>query len=403
MKGTSTQKIKAFEQGTSDGKAKILVMNYEGLLSEKLYNMILDWDVEVLVLDEAHYVKAHNSKRSKKVAVIADRARHKFLLTGTPILNNVSDLYMQFRIMDGGDTFGRSFHTFQGKYMMDLNESWKGKQNYFPKFVARPSTFGELQKKMEASSMRVLKKDCLDLPPLIKQKVTIPLSPEQRKAYKEMERDLITFIDSKKNEPKAVVAQLAITKALRLQQIVTGYIPDEDGHIHEFKNNPRLEQLKELLEKLTPDHKVIVWCSFRYNYKQIGRVCQSLGIEHGFITGEQSIDEKNADIERFRNDQECRVIIANRRAGGIGINLVEADYSIIYSRNFSLNDELQSEARNHRGGSQVHEKIVKIDLVGEETIDEQILTALQCKQDLSKTIIDVIKGGTDGRTSSNRK
>jgi len=392
MKGTSAQKIKTFEKDTASGKAKILVTNYESLLSDKLYHLLLSWNIEILCLDEAHYVKNHKSKRSKKVSVIADRSIHKYILTGTPILNNVSDLYMQFRILDGGKTFGKSFYTFQGKYMMDMNEGWKGKQNYFPKFVANPSTFEELQTKMESSSVRVLKKDCLDLPPLIKQKIIVPLSPEQKKSYKEMERDLVTFIESKSDEPRAVVAQLAIVKALRLQQIVTGFVPDEDGKVHEFSKNPRLEIVSELLQQLVGDHKVILWCSFRHNYKQLSRLCKSLGIEYGMITGEQSIDQKNDDIKRFRHSDSCRVVIANRRAGGIGINLIEADYSIVYSRNFSLNDELQSEARNHRGGSEVHEKIVKIDLVGENTIDEKVLTALQCKQDLSKSIIDVIKG-----------
>jgi len=145
------------------------------------------------------------------------------------------------------------------------------------------------------------------------------------------------------------------------------------------------------LEKLVPDHKVILWCSFIHNYKQLARLCKELDIEYGMITGGQSIDEKNEDIKRFRADPNCRVIIANRRAGGIGINLVEASYSIVFSRNFNLGDELQSEARNHRGGSEVHEKIVKIDLVGENTIDEHVLQALQCKQDLSKTIIDYLE------------
>ena len=93
-------------------------------------------------------------------------------------------------------------------------------------------------------------------------------------------------------------------------------------------------------------------------------------------------------MSEFKNNSKVRVVIANRRAGGIGINLVEASYSINYSRNFSLGEELQSESRNHRGGSQIHEKITKIDIVAKDTIDELLLEALQNKHDLNKRIIN---------------
>lgn len=101
-------------------------------------------------------------------------------------------------------------------------------------------------------------------------------------------------------------------------------------------------------------------------------------------------------MDSFNNDDKCRVIIANRRAGGIGVNLVAASYSIVYSRNFSLGDELQSEARNHRGGSQIHERITKIDLFAKETIDEHILDALNAKEDISKKVIDFVQESVDG-------
>lgn len=373
------------------GRNRIIITNYEAVINKDFLQTLLDYGIEFLVCDESHMVKTYNSQRSKAVAQIADRARFRYLLTGTPILNNVSDIFMQYRILDGGKTFGDNFFVFRSKYMMDINEGWKHKQNYYPKYVSRPDKFDELNTKIYAKGVRVLKKDCLDLPPLITQTLRVPLSAEQARIYKELKRDFVAFINTQSGKPAAVVANLAITKALRLQQLVTGFVADEDGTIHEIKDNPRLDQVQELLSSLCPSNKVIVWCAFKHNYKQIARVCEELGLNYTFLTGEQSTDEKDKAIKYFTKDPDCHVIIANRRAGGIGVNLVEAAYSIVYSRNFSLADELQSEARNYRGGSQMHEQIVKINLCAEDTIDEQVMEALAIKQDISGAIVDMIR------------
>ena len=101
--------------------------------------------------------------------------------------------------------------------------------------------------------------------------------------------------------------------------------------------------------------------------------------------------EKNEHVNQFQLDDQVKVLIGNRAAAGIGINLTAASYSIVYSRNFSLGEELQSEARNYRAGSEVHEKITKIDLVAKDTIDEHVLKELYNKQDLSDKILDLIK------------
>ncbi len=123
----------------------------------------------------------------------------------------------------------------------------------------------------------------------------------------------------------------------------------------------------------------------------LSRVCAKLGIQHVFITGEQNTNEKRESELSFQKDAKTMVVIANRGAGGVGINLTAASHSIVYSRNFSLAEDLQSEARNHRGGSEVHSKIVKIDLAIKDSIDEQVLTALLGKHQVSRDILDMVK------------
>lgn len=390
-KGGSAGKLRQFEKAISLSHRKIVIVNYEAMLSDKLFEAFKKWRPRILVCDEAHYCKNHKAKRSKKVATLADKATHKYLLTGTPILNNVSDLFMQYRILDGGETFGKTFTVFLKKYMEDRNAVWKARsQNYFPDWQPRPEKYPELQSKIYKKALRVEKKDCLDLPPLVKKVVRVDLSKDQKKYYDEMFRDFVTYV-KENNKSGVVVAQLAVTKALRLQQIVSGFVQPDDGDVIEIKKNPRLDAVKELLQSLHENHKVILWCSFRHNYKQLSRLCDDMGIEHTMLTGEQNLEAKREAMDRFNNDKDVRVIVANRRAGGIGVNLIAADYSIVYSRNFSLEEELQSEARNYRGGSQIHKRIVKIDLCANNTIDERVVEALSNKKNISETIINLAK------------
>lgn len=368
----------------------IVVVNYEALQNDEFYNLLLSWRPEIVVADEIHLLKNHKSKRAKKAVSIADKAKYRYGLTGTPILNSITDVFFQYRFLDGGKTFGKSFWVFQDKYMYDENAAWKSRPGYFPKMSPRPEKFDELQEKMYKIASRVRKEECLDLPPLVRMTKPVDLSKEQARMYKQMQQEFITFVKDQQDacKSKAVVANLALTKALRLQQIVSGFVMTEEGKEIEIEDNPRLKLTEEIVQSLIPEHKVIIWCSFKNNYAQLGRMLKRLKIGHVFITGEMSLAQKQEAMNDFRTDKGVRVVVANRRAGGIGINLVEASYSIIFSRNFSLGEEKQSEARNHRGGSQVHKRITKIDLVARGTIDELVADALNNKQKLSTRIID---------------
>lgn len=364
--------------------AKIIVTNYESCQMDDLYSLLTKWKPEVLICDESQRVKNPESKRAKLVAALADNTKHNYILTGTPILNSPMDVYMQFRVLDRGATFGRNFFAFRAAYFEDKNAYMK-KSNYFPKWEARYDAYEALQDKIKAKALRVLKKDCLDLPPLVRQVIHVPLSKEQAKMYKEMYNDYITFINNKRDEPRAVVANLAVVKATKLQQIVSGFVKDENGEHHRIADCPRLKVLAELLEDIATHSKVIVWSHYKENQRMVTEVCEKLGLKYAEIHGD--IKDKEAQMKLFRTDPECRVMVANQAAGGVGVNLVEAAYSIYYGKGFKLEDDLQSEARNYRGGSEVHEKITRIDLVTPGSIDELVNESLANKQNVSETIL----------------
>lgn len=388
-KRLKTLKDAIYDEGTfSYSRPRILVTNYEAVQNKEVYSVLKLWEPEIIVCDEAHRCKDYKGKRANLVCELAEKALHRYILTGTPILNTSMDLFMQYKILDAGETFGKNFFAFRGQFFEDDNAGMPA-HIHFPKYIPRAGTYDEFQKRVYRKATRAVKSECLDLPPFTRVTREVELNDEQRRMYNEMRDEYLTYVDkeTKSGRPPAVVAQLAIVKALRLQQIVTGFAKDEHGTVHSLADVPRLRVLEETLaEILEQNSKVIVWARFKENYRQIYKICEKLKVQYAMLHGE--VKDKDEEVSKFTKNHDCMVMVANQRAGGIGINLVEAPYSIYYSKDFSLESDIQSEGRNYRGGSEIHDKITRIDLVATDTIDELVDQALKSKLDIATVILD---------------
>lgn len=384
LEGSQKKRIQTFLEALSSG-SHIFVSNYECLLMKDLFARLKMWAPEALVFDESHKLKSPTSARSKKSFELSLLAPYRYLLSGTPVLNSAQDLFSQYLILDHGKTFGKNFYAFRHKYFYDAN--WKMPSHiHFPNWKIRPESTHQINASLKRDSMRVTKEQCLDLPPLVREPVYVEMSKEQNTAYQEMKKDFVTFLKG-----EAVVAQLALTKALRLQQIVSGFAVSADGKNVELQKTPREAALEELLKELCPYHKVIVWAVFKHNYKQIGKICEKLKFPFVEVHGEISAKNKQLAIERFSNDDSVRVYLGHPGSGGIGVNLTIAPYSVYYSRDFSLEHDSQSESRNHRGGSERHAKITRIDLVCRDTIDEIVLNMLANKSKMGDELLKELR------------
>jgi SNF2 family DNA or RNA helicase len=369
----------------------IVVTNYESLLMPEVFEELVAWGPEAVVFDESHKLKNPSAKRTKRAIQLADAARFRYILTGTPILNSPMDLFSQFRALDGGELLGKNFFVFRARYFYDKNAGMP-KAKYFPDWRIKPGALDELNARIKPVSMTVKKADCLDLPPLVRQEIAVELSHTQRRLYDSMRKDFVAYLGD-----KACVATLAITKALRLMQIAAGFVAlegegGEDRTNVAIAENPRAQVLKELLADLAPDHKVLVWSHFRQGYAIIRGVCEELGLGYVEVHGDISAKAKQEAVDRLNDDPSVRVFIGHPASGGIGVNLVAASYSIFYSRGFSLEADLQAESRNYRGGSERHEKVTRIDLIAKDTIDEVISSKLAAKVDISEKILRDIAG-----------
>lgn len=375
--GTAIERVQKIEAAPVDS---IMVCNFQTLLMPECFKALKRSGIEVLVLDESHKIKTFNSKTSKKAVELGDLATYRYILSGTPVLNSYFDLYPQIRFLDGGKTLGKTFYEFRFRYFVDKNAG-RPKNCYYPLWVAKPGAVEEIKQLTAPFSMRVEKADCLDLPPLVRQKVYVPLQPVQQRIYDDLDKHMVAALGD-----HMIVSDMAITNLLRMQQLVSGFATDQIGRTFAVDHG-RIDALIEQLEAIGPDHKVIVWAVFIQNYHRIRERLKHEKIGFTEITGEVRPGLRQEKLRAFRDDPSTRVLLANQRAAGTGINLTQASYSIYYSRDYSLENDLQSEARNYRAGSEQHEKVTRIDLVTPETIDEVILNALAAKQTLGQAIL----------------
>lgn len=392
----------------------VVITNYESLSMDKLYEAFVRWGPEAIVFDESHKLKDFKAKRSKLAADLSNpmdlrwaqdpwnnpQRPYVYILSGSPVLNTPLDIFQQFKVLDGGQTFGKNYFSFRARYFRDRNEGMP-KDRHFPKWEPRNlhqdgfDAFAEINSLIYKKGMRVEKSDCLDLPPEVAVTLKCGMSRDQKRLYEEMRRDFITFYNS-----KACTAQLAITKALRLMQITAGFVsvsaPDvvaegENPQIEfTLDETPKLGSLRGLLEECVEQkRKIIVWAVWKENYRQIGQLLTKMGINFVEVHGGISAVQKQKNIEAFQTDKTIQVYLGHPGSGGIGVNLTVSDTSIFYSRTFSLEHYLQARARNHRGGSKEagHEKITHYDLVCEDTIDELAVQKLANKMNMSDTLL----------------
>lgn len=388
LSGPGKKRHEAFEEKAwkrNELASHIFVTNYESLSMEPLFDAMMTWRPEVLIFDECHRLANPKSKRSKLADKLANKTTPRplvYMLSGTPVMNSMMDIFQQFKIMDGGATFGDNFFSFRAKYFRDKNAGMN-KHNYFPNWVPLPNSAQELSEKMKARSMCVKKEECLDLPPVVEQVISVDMDPKQQKIYADMFKDYVAFFE-RDGEQHAVMANMAMIKGLRLMQIASGFVKTDAGVEMPATEEwtPKQDALLELLENLQ-GRKVIIWAVFTYNYKQIRDVLMTLEAKWVELNGEQGAKKNRENAALFESDPSIQYAIAHPESAGEGINLVSASEMVSFSRTLSLRQWEQLIARNYRGGSNIHDKITRYILTCKGTVEEKVSYGLMAKKEMS--------------------
>lgn len=381
---------------------KILVTNPETLIprgkdQSKGYKVLTSFMKAyhcLMVVDESQSIKHHTAKRTKAIIRLGQLAPYRRIATGTPIANNWLDLYSQFLFLSPDILGYTSFYAFKARYAVLRKVSFDGVHT--TEIIAKDKqgrelfqNTEELQAKIAPCSYRIMKKDCLDLPEKIYQKVYVDMAPEQAKVY-----------DSLKTQARAellngaeVTVQHALTQLLRLHQVVSGWTKDDTGQVHQLiETPPKLAALLEIVEGLNPDTKVIIWATYSRDIENIVKALnQAYGPGSAAAFNGQTKDKDRTDILiNFKDPHnKLRFFVGQPQAGGAGLTLVSASYVVYYSNNHNLIHRLQTEDRAHRIG-QTH-NVTYIDLIAPGTVDEHIVTALRNKEDIASTFSNGLK------------
>jgi SNF2 family DNA or RNA helicase len=374
---TQQEKLESlFEIGTA---LHILVMNVEAFSTEKgikFASKFLNSHKVLMAIDESTTIKTPTAKRTKNIIDLGEYAKYRRIMTGSPVTKNPLDLYTQCYFLDPYLLDHASYYAFRNRYAVMKSMHVRGRTI---QVVHAFQNLGELSEKLQGFSYRVLKEDCLDLPPKNWTKRHITLSKEQQKVYDQMKKTALATLNGKVTSTMTVITQL-----MRLQQITCGHFVADDGSTQEIKNN-RITELMEVLDEI--EGKAIIWGHWQ---KDIQNIVDEIDKIHGpgsvvSYYGLTPQDERQDNIRKFQDDPKCRFMVGTPSTGGYGITLTAANTVIYYSNGYDLEKRLQSEDRAHRIGQK--KNVTYIDIIAEDTVDEKIVKSLRKKINIASEVL----------------
>ncbi len=353
------------DRNLDEAKKQNLILTTYGIIRSEI-EQFKEEPFYYIILDESQSIKNIHSKVSRAVMLL--NAKHRLALSGTPIENNLSELYGLFRFLLP-NMFG-SVDEFTRRYLNPI-------QKFSDKTVTR-----ELRKKIYPFVLRRLKKDVLkDLPDKVEKTLYVEMSPKQKTLYHQRR---IFYQENLKHHIAAngiEKSQFLIFQAFNeLRQIAS--IPEsKSGGI--IKSPKREVLMEHILESTANGHKVLVFGNFLSIIEHVGEDMIRSGIDYLVMTG--ATRERGPLVERFQKDPACRVFLMTLKTGGLGLNLTSADTIFIFDPWWNLAAENQAIDRAHRIGQD--KTVFSYKLISRETIEEKILLLQEKKRELFEDII----------------
>ena len=359
------------------GTNRIFLINIEALRTKHGYQAVTKFTDTFkqnshFIVDESTCIKNPKAIQTKNVLKLSQPAARRWILNGTPITQSPLDLFAQCRFLSKESIPYNTYTAF--KHIFAIEQTMTMGSRSFRKVVGFQN-LNQLTELLEPFSLRIEKKDCLDLPDKVFEKVVIPMTPEQERIYQSMKKDCIALLDS----GELVTTTLALTRIIKLHQILTGFVTTDDDTEHAIDNN-RIDALEQIAETTRP---LVVFCAYKFNVRQI---VERFKDKYKVVTytGDDSTAEKNQAVKDFQ-DGNADIFIGTSAAAK-GLTLHRASTMVYFSNNYSLETRLQSQDRIHRIGQ--NDKCTYIDLVVPSTVDESILKRLKEKKELSNMVLD---------------
>ena len=363
-------------------KTDVILTTY-GTIRNDIENL-LEQKFDLLILDESQNIKNINSQTTKAVLLL--NAKKRVALSGTPIENNLLELYSLFKFLNP-EMFG-SVQQFTNNYIVPI-------QKY-----SDISTIEELKKKIYPFLLRRVKKEVLeDLPDKIEKLVYVDMNDEHRRFYEERRKYYYSLLE-KNTSSQGNFDKFFVLQAINdLRHIVSS--PElESKKIISSKKEVLIENVVEAIEN---DHKVLVFVNY---LSSIESICDSLKenkIKYLKMTGQTK--DRQTLVDKFQNDSRYKVFVMTLKTGGVGLNLVSADTIFIYDPWWNTTVENQAIDRAYRLGQDktvfaykmimrntIEEKILKLQEIKNKLLDDLISEDNLSTKNLSKNDIEFILG-----------
>jgi SNF2 family DNA or RNA helicase len=368
IEGQSTERI----QLINDIKHYDLIITSYPVIQKDI-EYFADKTFEYCIIDEAQYIKNHKTKTAKSIKAI--RAKYRLALTGTPIENNLMELWSIFDFLMPG--FLGSDSEFKARYdtpIMKNNDV---------------SALNSLLGRIRPFVLRRTKKEMLkELPPKMEQVSYAHLTPDQLALYtsvlEQVKSNVFAIVEQKGFEHSQIEILAALT---RLRQICNhpALLTINTPATTKKLSSGKLDQFDELLdEALEGDHKVLVFSQFVQMLGILSNHLDKKGIPYCYLDGQTR--NRQAVIDRFNNDEHIKVFLISIKAGGFGLNLTAADTVIIFDPWWNPMVEMQATDRAYRIGQTHPVNVYR--LITRGTIEEKILKLQEKKKALFDNVVD---------------
>ena len=341
-------------------------------------------DFKSVVADEIHRSKEPKSKQTRALWAATGNADIRFALTGTPIANNVLDLWSILHWLSP--------------------EEWPSKTRWIDRMIntmlnafggmmvlgVKPHMEQEFYAAINPRMRRMLKKKVLPwLPEMMFERKDVEMSTKQKKAYDQMRDLMIAELEG----GDSLTAPSALTQTIRLLQFASSFaevtVDESTGETQVKLVGPSCK-VDALMDDIKSgdfgDDSVAVCAVSRQLIDLLSAELAKEKIPHGLITGAQDEDERQQAVDDFQAGK-IKWILFTAQAGGVGITLTAARRLVMLQRPWSLVDHKQALDRIHRIGSEIHDSVVITDYVTEGTIEERVIQVLETKADNFEQIV----------------
>ena len=363
-------------------KADVVLTTY-GTIRNDIENLLKE-KFDLLVLDESQNIKNINSQTTKAVLLL--NAEKRVALSGTPVENNLLELYSLFRFLNP-EMFG-TVQSFTNNYIIPI-------QKY-----SDTSTIEELRKKIYPFLLRRVKKEVLaDLPDKIEKLVYVDMNEEHRKYYEEKRKYYYSLLENNTSSQGTFDKFFVLQAINELRHIVSS---------PELDNNKIISSKKEVLienviEAIENNHKVLIFVNYLSSIESICNSLKENKIKFLKMTGQTK--DRQSLVDKFQSDDRYKVFVMTLKTGGVGLNLVSADTIFIYDPWWNKTVENQAIDRAYRLGQDktvfaykmimrntIEEKILKLQEIKDKLLDDLVSEDNLSTKNLSKNDIEFILG-----------